>query len=58
MLTRIGVFLLIPLFIFFAMEKGGNTMVRANSQVEMNTDTPSIDLRIPDKTETATFALG
>ena len=58
MLMRIVVLLVIPLFIFFALEKGGNTMARANSQAEINSEISPIDLSAPDKTETATFALG
>ncbi len=58
MLKRIIVLLLIPIFIFLALEKGGNTMARANSQGDLNKAIPSIDLSVPTKTETATFALG
>ncbi len=58
MKARIVVLLLIPLFIILALEKGGNTMATAKSQANLNTEIPLIDLHVPAKTETATFALG
>ncbi len=50
--------LFIPLFILIALQKGGNTMATSKSQATINTEIPLIDLSVPAKTETATFALG
>jgi hypothetical protein len=58
MMTRIVLLLLLPLFILIALQKGGNTMATSKSQATTNTEIPLIDLSVPVKTETATFALG
>jgi hypothetical protein len=58
MLTRMTLLLFISLLILIVLEKGGNTMATAKSQATINTEVPLIDLSVPAKTETATFALG
>jgi hypothetical protein len=59
MVTRaVVLLLLVPAFIFLAVEKGGNTMVMLKSQADINTGIPPVDANVPARTETATFALG
>ncbi len=58
MFARVAVLLLIPVFIFLAIEKGGNTMTMSKSHAETDTGIPPVDYKIPAKIETATFALG
>jgi hypothetical protein len=58
MLIRVIVMLLVPAFIFLAVEKGGNTMVMLKSQAEIDRGIPTVDANVPARTETATFALG
>lgn len=58
MLIRIVTLALVSMFIFFASEKGGNIMAMAKPEEALNTSIPPVDINIPAKIETATFALG
>lgn len=58
MLIRIVVLGLVSMSLFFAFNKGGNTMAMGKPQQILDTAIPPVDLDIPAKIETATFALG